>query len=159
MEHAVYALYPGRLEAEDAAQRLREAGYREISINAWGEANEQLLPADPEQNSKSMKTTWVGSAVGLGVGQMIGLAAGSLLGPIGALGGAAAGGAAGAVVGLALSDRDHDKYEAFLKNGGVVLSVECEGTPEKDRAEEILRDTQIAELKVTTPGGSPMEGS
>jgi hypothetical protein len=97
----------------------------------------------------------IGGALGLlagigalaipGVGPLI--AAGPIMGALAGLGvGGAVGGLVGALVGMGIPEYEAKRYEGRLKEGGVLLSVQCDTSEEIARAKEILKRTGAADV-------------
>jgi hypothetical protein len=157
----VIAIYFDRPTAENGVDTLYRAGFepRQISV---------VLPQDVPStdvaiDSKASKGIAAGTGLGTLAGGSVGLLAGLGLlmipglgpilaaGPIVAtLGGMVAGGAtgalAGSIVGLGISEKAANRYEACVREGRVLVTVHCESEEDARRAEEILRGTGPEEV-------------
>jgi len=131
----VIGVFSNRQDAEGAISQLRNEGFsKEISI--FGK--EQKTRTDANTTMGSSDPISDGTTAGGFVGGLAGLAAGAgmlaipglgpmfALGPIaGALTGAVTGGVAGGLMDWGISAEDSRRYEDQIKQGSVLVSVEC----------------------------------
>jgi hypothetical protein len=68
--------------------------------------------------------------------------------------GGAVGGITGALVGLGFPEFEAKRYEGQVKGGGILLSVHCESTLWKEKAEEVLERTGARDISSTTEAAS-----
>jgi hypothetical protein len=177
---AVFGIYKMASLAEAAVDELLSAGYSNEDVSV-------LLPDDDatrtfahEKNTKAPEGTAAGVATGGVIGGTLGLLAGMgafmipgigpllAAGPIiAALAGVGAGGTVGgllgALIGLGIPEYEAKRYEGYVKNGGILLSVHCDTAGEIQRAKEILKDTgaddiaSVGEKAVSTHGVETVE--
>jgi hypothetical protein len=155
---AVFGIYKMTSIAEAAVDELLAAGYSNEDVSV-------LLPDDDatrnfahEKNTKAPEASTAGAATGGVIGGTLGLLAGMGalmvpgIGPLLAAGpiiaalagvgvGGTVGGLVGALIGLGIPEYEAKRYEGYVKNGGILLSVHCETSGEIQRAKEILKDT------------------
>jgi uncharacterized membrane protein len=116
----VSGTFATRLEADDAIQQLKAAGFTEDEFALISREHEAVgAPKDDEQRGhETVEAATVGAAVGAVVG-------GALLGPLGAvLGGAAAGGGLAALLRTrGMEEAEARAYEERLRAGRLVLLV------------------------------------
>ncbi len=87
----------------------------------------------------------IGSLAIPGVGPFI--AAGPIMGALAGLGvGGTVGGLIGALVGMGIPEYEAKRYEGRVKDGGVLLSVHCNGSRDISRAKEILKGTGAEDI-------------
>src|ERR1700704_2137366 len=155
---AVFGIYKGVAQAEQAVDRLIGSGFSNDSISVLLPDNQSSKEFAHEKSTKAPEGTTTGVAAGGAVGGTLGLLAGIgalaipglgpfiAAGPImGALAGAGAGGAVGgivgALVGMGIPEYEAKRYEGHVKNGGILLSVHCDRSEDVTRAKDILKQT------------------
>lgn len=155
---AVFGIYPTRIHAEEAVDALRAAGFRNTDISALFPDNQGSKDFAHEKNTKAPEGAATGATTGALVGGVLGwlagigalaipgvgplIAAGPIMGALagaGALG--AAGGLVGALVGMGMPEYEAKRYEGRIKEGGILLSVHCDGSDWVSRAKDILKRT------------------
>lgn len=150
-------------QAEEAVNKLREEGFdQEISILAkegaqgggeGGGGGEGDIRMENDQVSDGATTGGVlggltGLAVGAGALVIPGLGPLIAAGPIaGLLSGAATGGVAGALVDWGIPEAESRQYEEDVKQGKVLVSVECDEEKAKS-AKETLKEKGSDDVKV-----------
>ena len=154
-----FGLYPDPASGQQAAERLRLAGFDEIDVADHEHVNENLLPGNQHRNQHRMEMAYVAIAIGILIGGAFGFFVGYFMGLAGTVAGTVAGAVAGGVLGMVLGDPKEKKHEEFMKRGGVRLTVRCPSGEPVERAAGILRETGARELGVTTSTRAPMSGS
>jgi hypothetical protein len=80
-----------------------------------------------------------------GIGPFI--AAGPIMAALaGATVGGAVGGITGALVGMGIPEYEAKRYEGFVKDGGILLSVHSDNSDQTKRAEEVLKRTGAQDI-------------
>ncbi len=160
---AVFGLYPTRTHAEEAVDALRAAGFRNTDISALFPENQGSKDFAHEKNTKAPEGTATGATTGAVLGGVLGWLAGIgalaipgigpfiAAGPImGALAGAGtlgmAGGLVGALVGMGMPEYEAKRYEGRVKEGGILLSVHCDGSDWVAKAKDILKRTGAEDI-------------
>lgn len=164
----VFGIYRTRDEIDMAIIALRGVQFRSSDVSV-------LMPplgeADTLAHIKSSKAP-EGAMAGLGLGAVLGGAFGWLAGvggiavapPLGiliaagpimsALAAAAAGGAvgsvAGALVGLGIPEYVAERYEDYVEDGGMLLSVHADDEIWMERARKILEETGARDISTST---------
>ena len=64
--------------------------------------------------------------------------------------GGAIGGVGGALIGLGMPEYEAKRYESFVKNGGILLSVHASDSDEVDRAKKCLERTGASDISSTS---------
>lgn len=160
---AVFGIYKNSMAAERAVDQILAAGFSNNDISV-------LLPDSPttkefahEKNTKAPEGTTTGAATGgvlggtLGVLAGIGtlaipglgpfIAAGPIMAGLAGLGvGGAVGGLIGALVGMGIPEYEAKRYEGRVKNGGVLLSVHCDGSHEIARVKDLLKQSGAEDI-------------
>lgn len=151
----VFGLFKEQEAMGRAVDGLKAAGFRETDMSALLPDAHDTRAFAHEKHTKAPEGAVVGGATGavaggtvgllLGLGAIVipGLGAFLAAGPIlGALAGAGAGGAVGsltgALVGMGIPEYEAKRYEAYLHNGGALLSVHADDRDWAHRARSIL---------------------
>ncbi|MFN9066398.1 MAG: DUF3341 domain-containing protein, partial [Bdellovibrionales bacterium] len=83
-----------------------------------------------------------------GVGPFI--AAGPIMAALAGAGvGGAVGGIGGALIGFGIPEYEAKRYEGYMKNGGILLSVHAATSDEVDKAKKCLEDTGASDVSST----------
>jgi hypothetical protein len=155
---AVFGIYRDRLQAEQAVDALRAAGFRSEDVSALLPDNEGTKDFVHEKNTKAPEGTAAGAASGGAVGGALGwlagigalaipgvgpfIAAGPIMGALAGVGvGGAVGGLVGALAGMGIPEYEAKRYEGRVREGGVLLSVHCDNSDWVTRAKGVLRET------------------
>lgn len=163
---AVFGIYRSDVQAEQAVDRLRAAGFANDDISVLLQDNRSTREFAHEKKTKAPEGTTTGATTGGIIGGTLGLLAGIgalaipgvgpfiAAGPImGALAGVGAGGAVGgligALVGMGIPEFEAKRYEGHLKEGGVLLSVHCNTSDEIKRAKNMLKQTGAQDIAST----------
>src|SRR5580658_8308866 len=140
MEKAVFGIAKTESQAISIADQLKAAGFSENDISVLFPDKQGTKDFAHEQHTKAPE----GAATGAGGGALLGGALGWLVGigamaipgigpfiaagPIvallaGAGTGAAVGGITGGLIGLGIPEYEAKRYESFINDGGILLSV------------------------------------
>lgn len=156
---AVFGIYAGRKQCEDAADELISSGFlpTDLSVllpenlaNATNIAVERSTKAPEGATAGAASGATLGGALGLlaalgalaipGIGPFV--AAGPLIGALAGIGvGGAVGGFTGALIGLGIPEYEAKRYQGRLQRGGILFSVYCETAEQAKNAKDILRRT------------------
>ena len=160
---AVFGIYPQQTGLEAGVEALRLAGFSNSDISVLFPTNEGTRDFAHEKNTKAPEGVTVGASTGAllggGLGWLAGIGALAIpgLGPIIAAGpimaalagvgvGGALGGLTGALIGLGVPEYEAKRYEARVKDGGILLSVHSDTAGEVVRAKEILEQTGAQDI-------------
>jgi hypothetical protein len=172
---AVFGIYKNSMQAEQAVNRLVDAGFSNNDISVLMPDAQSSKEFAHEKNTKAPEGATTGVTTGGVVGGALGLlagigvlaipgvgpfiAAGPIMGALAGLGvGGAVGGLVGALVGMGIPEYEAKRYEGHVKNGGVLLSVHCDTSEEITRAKDLLKQTgaddiaSAGETSVSTHG-------
>lgn len=172
----VLGIYQSRSQVERAVDSLKADGFSASDISV-------LMPdSSGSQDFAHTKGTKApeGAATGAGAGAVIGGTLGVLVG-IGALAipgvgpfiaagpimaamagagvGGAVGGVTGALIGLGIPEYEAKRYEGFVKEGGILLSVHADSSEEVDRAKLCLKNTGANDISSTDETKSERKSS
>jgi hypothetical protein len=152
---AVFGIFKTRAEIEACVDRLRADGFRAADISVLFPENVGNKEMGHEKATKAPE----GAAGGAGTGAVLGGTLGWLvgigalaipgLGPfiaagpiIAALAGAGVGGAVGGVVGglvgLGVPEYEAKRYEGFIRQGGILMSVHSDNSEWTRKAKDVL---------------------
>jgi len=163
---AVFGIYRGSTQAEQAVDRIVAAGFSPNDISVLLPDNQSSKEFAHEKNTKAPEGTTTGVAAGGTIGGTLGLlagigalaipgvgpfiAAGPIMGALAGIGvGGAVGGLVGALVGMGIPEYEAKRYEGRVKNGGVLLSVHCDTSEEIKRAKDVLQRSGAEDISST----------
>lgn len=160
----VFGIFEERMNLESCVNTLRQEGFRSSDVSVLMPDKGDTVSFGHQKGSKAPE----GVAIGTGTGALVGGALGWLvgigaiatipaLGPLVAAGpimaalagigvGGAVGGLSGALIGVGIPEYEAKRYEKFVKDGGILLSVHVDDKEWADRAEHILRDAGARDI-------------
>ncbi len=161
----VLGIFDSRAEVERSIEAFKAEGFRNADISV-------LMPhEDPTFGHEKATKAPEASAVGTGTGAIVGgtlgwlvglgaIAAIPALGPfiaagpiMSALSGAAVGGAlggfTGALVGFGIPEYEAKRYETFVKDGGILVSVHVDDNEWAQKAKDLLERTGAHDISST----------
>jgi hypothetical protein len=163
---AVFGIYASELNAGEAVDHLRQAGFRNTDVSILYSDNVGNKDLAHEKNTKAPE----GAAAGAGAGALLGgalgwlasvgllsipglgpfVAAGPIIGILSGVGaGGAVGGVAGALIGAGMPEYEAKRYEGRIHRGGVLLSVHCDDSHYAKKAKQLLHDTGAQDISAT----------
>jgi hypothetical protein len=151
------------MAAENAVDRLLSVGYSNNDISVLLPDNRSSKEFAHEKNTKGPEGATTGATAGGVIGGTLGLlagigtlaipgvgpfiAAGPIMGALAGLGaGGTVGGLMGALVGLGMPEYEAKRYEGRARDGGVLLSVHCNGSQDISRAKKLLKETGAEDI-------------
>jgi hypothetical protein len=163
---AVYGIYPNRVMAEEAVDRILGNGFRNEDISVLLQDNVGTKDFAHEKHTKAPEGATTGVVAGGAIGGTIGLlagvgalaipglgpfiAAGPIMAGLAGLGsGAVAGGIIGALIGMGIPEYEAKRYEGRVKNGGVLVSVHCDNGDWVSKAKEIMKESGAEDISST----------
>lgn len=163
---AVFGIYKDRLETERAVSALKFEGFStsDISVLLPDMAGSQRFAH--EKGTKAPEGAATGAGTGAVIGGTLGLLAGIgalaipgfgpfiAAGPImaalaGAGVGGTVGGLGGALIGFGIPEYEAKRYEGFVKDGGILLSVHVDTHDRVLIAKRILENTGARDVAVS----------
>lgn len=168
---AVFGIYASPDLAENAVDYLVKKGFPNGDISVLLPDDDPTRAFGHERHTKAPEGTTTGATAGGIIGGSFGLvvglgalvipglgpllAAGPIIGALTGVGaGGVVGGIVGALVGLGIPEFEAKRYEGAIKNGGVLLSVHCETSPQVSLAKQCLRDTGAKDITATGEEGT-----
>ncbi len=162
----VFGIYPSRSAVENGITTLKDNGFRMSDISV-------LLPQDSgDQGLVHTKGTKApeGAAAGAGTGAVIGgtlgllvgigalaipgvgpfIAAGPIMAALAGMGvGGTVGVVSGALIGFGIPEYEAKKYEGFVKDGGILISVHVDDAEWTKKAKRFLEATGAKDISST----------
>lgn len=162
----VLGIYKTRPEVVKAVEELKRDGFAASDVSV-------LMPEiTGSQDFSHVKGTKApeGAATGAGTGAVVGgtlglllglgalaipgvgpfIAAGPIMAALAGVGvGGAVGGVTGALIGLGIPEYEAKRYEGFVKNGGILLSVHMENSTDVQKAKNCLVSTGAVDVSST----------
>jgi hypothetical protein len=152
---SVFGLFNDEASMSKAVDALKAAGFDTGDISALLPDSESTRTFAHEKHTKAPEGAAVGATAGVVTGGTIGLLLGIgaiaipglgafvAAGPImAALAGAGAGGAVGtltgALIGMGIPEYEAKRYESYVRDGGMLMSVHCTSDDSAHRARSIL---------------------
>src|SRR5438876_1346263 len=163
---AVFGIYASQLDAENAVNGLKLAGFRNTDVSILFPENTGTKDLAVEKTTKAPEGTAAGAGSGAVVGGILGwlagagalvipglglfVAAGPIMGLLSGIGvGGMLGGLTGALVGLGTPEFEAKRYEGRIRKGGILLSVHCDDSDWVKTAKTILDQTGAEDVSVT----------
>lgn len=157
-------------QAEVIVSRLKDEGFSNNDISVLYPDKSGTHDFAHEKSSKAPESAITGVGTGGVIGGVLGwlagigslaipglgafIAAGPILAALsGAAIGAAAGGLAGALIGMGIPEYEAKRYEGKIREGNILLSVHCEDSDRKERAEEIFDDCDAEDISSSRESG------
>jgi hypothetical protein len=155
---SVLGIYPNRRTVSDAISVLQKAGYRPVDIAILSAENQGSKDFGHEKSNKALQGAAIGAAIGAVAGAVGGwlvatgvvalpelgplLAGRPILGPLAAAACAGAlGWLVGLIFGLSMTEYVAKRYAGRMGRGGILLSVHCDSSAWRQKAEESLKNT------------------
>ena len=153
-----------RSDVERAVESLKREGFSADDISVLAPDMDAIK--NIEANTKAPEGAVTGASAGAVIGGAIGLLAGAgalmlpgvgpliAAGPImsvlaGAGVGGAVGGVGGALIGLGFPEFEAKRYESYVKNGGILISVHTENSDEVEHARKCLEFCDASDIYAT----------
>lgn len=164
---AIFGIYRSRGAADNGVATLKNNGFRMSDISL-------LLPQETgSQDFIHMKSTKApeGAATGAGAGAVVGgalgllagigalaipgigpfIAAGPIMASLAGIGvGGAVGVVSGALIGFGIPEYEAKRYEGFVKDGGILISVHVDDSDWAEKAQSLLEATGAKDVAMST---------
>jgi hypothetical protein len=162
---AVFGICNSRTDVDEAVASLNRCGFSNSDISVLLPSKEETQNFAHEKATKAPEGAATGVASGAVVGGTLGwlagigllaipgvgpfVAAGPIVAAISGVGiGGAIGGLTGALIGMGVPEYEAKRYEDFIKDGGILLSVHTDTSEEIDKAKETLEACGIRDISV-----------
>jgi hypothetical protein len=164
---AVFGIFKTSAHAERAVDAITSAGFTGNAISVLLPDGYNTKEFAHEKNTKAPEGATAGGATGGLLGGALGLlvgigalaipglgpfiAAGPIMSALAGLGvGGAVGGLVGALVGMGIPEYEAKRFEGHVKNGGILLSVDCNTSDEVTRAKALLTGLGAVDIAATS---------
>lgn len=155
--NAVFGLFENKANVENAVDKLKAHGFRNSDVSVLMPTAQSSKDFAHEKATKAPEGTATGAAGGAVLGGALGwlagigalaipgvgpfVAAGPIMAAIaGAGAGGAIGGIGGALIGMGIPEYEAKRYESFIREGGILLSVHVDDREWNKKASEILKE-------------------
>jgi len=163
---AVFGIYKDTVSLGQGLERLRSASFRSTDVSVLMPENLGTKDFAHKKETKAPEGATTGGVTGGVIGGALGwlagigalaipglgpfIAAGPIMGLLaGAGAGGAIGGLVGSLVGMGIPEYEAKRYEGRIKSGGILLSVQCDGSEWVKRAKTILEETGAEDISST----------
>lgn len=153
--NAVFGIFNDRYSLESAVDELKSSGFRNSDISVLMQDEGQTTDFAHEKNTKAPEGMATGASTGILGGGILGwlagagalaipgigpfVAAGPIMGAIAGAGiGGTVGGITGGLLGLGIPEYEAKRYETFVKDGGMLISVHVDDREWSAKAKELL---------------------
>lgn len=167
---AVFGIYSSVPQAERAVDTLIQAGFSNAAVSVLMPDKQGTKDFAHEKHTKAPEGATTGAATGGVIGGTLGLlagigalaipgigpfiAAGPIMGALAGLGvGGTVGGLVGALVGMGIPEYEAKRYEGRVKEGGILMSVDCATSAQVASAKDILQKTGADDIASTGEAG------
>ncbi|MBF0299174.1 MAG: DUF3341 domain-containing protein [Oligoflexia bacterium] len=153
--NAVFAIFKERSTLESAIDSFKTSGFRNSDISVLMQSPSDSRDFAHEKNTKAPEGVAAGTTAGILTGGILGwlvgigalsipgigpfIAAGPIVAAIAGAGiGATVGGVAGGIIGMGFPEYEAIRYEKFVKEGGILISVHVDDSFWENKAKKIL---------------------
>ncbi len=153
--NAVFGIFNDRLTLERAVDELKVSGFRNSDISILMQDRGETIDFAHQKNTKAPEGVATGASAGILGGGILGwlagagalaipgigpfVAAGPIMGAIAGAGiGGTVGGISGGLIGLGIPEYEAKRYETFVKEGGMLISVHVDNKEWSSKAKDLL---------------------
>ncbi len=154
----VFGIFESRAALESCVTSLQSSGFRAEDVSVLMPSKGDTATFAHEKGTKAPEGAAIGGGAGavlggtlgwlVGAGAVVALpalgpfvAAGPIMAALAGIGvGGAVGGLAGGLAGMGIPEYEAKRYEKFVKDGGLLLSVHVDNSEWSEKAIEILED-------------------
>ncbi len=165
---SVFGIFKERSQLERCVEKLKTENFRNSDISVLMAQNSDTKEFAHEKGTKAPEGASIGAGTGAVIGGTLGWLVGAgviatvpLLGPLVAAGpimsalaglgvGGAVGGIGGALVGIGIPEYEAKRYEGYVKNGGILISIHVDDREWGKKAEKILKDAGAQDISKTS---------
>jgi len=165
--NSVFGIFNDRITLERAVDMLKSQNFRNSDISVLMSSKEGTKDFAVEKHTKAPEGATTGAATGAVAGGALGwlvgagalaipglgpfIAAGPIMAAIAGAGvGGTVGGIAGGLIGLGIPEFEAERYEGYIKKGGILLSVHVDDGKWEDKAKEILNECGAKNVATTS---------
>jgi hypothetical protein len=173
---SVFGIFDSRSALESTVDNLKLSGFRNTDISVLMPSPESTKNFAHEKATKAPEGAATGGTSGMAVGGVLGwlagigalaipgigpfVAAGPIVAAIAGAGiGGALGGVAGALIGLGIPEYEAKRYEALVKDGGMLLSVHVDDGDFQKKAKDILQAGGAKDIATSSEESVPSKNA
>jgi hypothetical protein len=165
--NSVFGIFRDQASLNRTVDILKSQNFRNADISVLMQSKEGTKDFAFEKNTKAPEGATAGAATGAIAGGALGwlvgagalaipglgpfIAAGPIMAAIAGAGvGGTVGGIAGGLIGLGIPEYEAERYEGFIKDGGLLISVHVDDAKWEAKAKEILEENGARNVATTT---------
>lgn len=170
---AVFGIFQSRVELEHAVDRLKSDGFRHSDISVLLPDSNDTANFAHQKSTKAPEGATAGASSGLAIGGVLGwlagigalaipgvgpfVAAGPIIGAITGAGiGGTLGGLTGALIGFGIPEYEAKRFETYVRDGGMLISVHVDDSQWADKAKDILEASGARDIDLAPETGPQM---
>lgn len=164
---SVFGIFREREQLEKCIEQLKVENFRNSDISVLMPQKSETREFAHEKGTKAPEGASIGAGTGAVIGGALGWLVGAgviatipVLGPLVAAGpimsalaglgvGGALGGIGGALVGIGIPEYEAKRYEGYVKNGGILISIHVDDREWGKKAERILKEAGAQDVSKT----------
>lgn len=164
--HSVFGIFKDQLSLNHAVDMLRSQNFRNSDISVLMQSKDTIRDFAFKKNTKAPEGATAGALTGVLAGGTLGwlvgtgalfipglgpfVAAGPIMGTIAGIGaGGTIGGVAGGLIGLGIPEYEATRFEGYVKEGGILVSVHVDDERWESKAKEILEENGARNIATT----------
>ncbi|MBC7538467.1 MAG: DUF3341 domain-containing protein [Bacteriovorax sp.] len=165
--NSVFGIFNDQTSLDKAVNRLKTENFRNADISVLMQSKQDTKDFAFEKNTKAPEGATTGAATGAVAGGIFGwlvgagalaipglgpfIAAGPIMAAIAGAGvGGTVGGIAGGLIGLGIPEFEAQRYEGYVKDGGMLISVHVDDKTLEARAKKILEECGAKNVATTS---------
>jgi len=174
---SVFGIFKDRAQLENCVEKLKAENFRNNDISVLMPQKSETREFAHEKGTKAPEGATIGAGTGAVIGGTLGWLVGAgviatipVLGPLVAAGpimsalaglgvGGAVGGIGGALVGIGIPEYEAKRYEGYVKNGGILISVHVDDREWGTKAERVLKEAGAQDISKTGEVSGPKKGT
>lgn len=165
--HSVFGIFRDQASLDRTVDALKAQNFRNSDISVLMPTKQGTKDFAFEKHTKAPEGATTGAATGAVGGGVLGwlvgagalaipglgpfIAAGPIMAAIAGAGvGGAVGGVAGGLIGLGIPEFEAQKYEGYVKEGGMLISIHVDDAKWEAKAKEILEENGAKNIATTS---------
>ena len=174
---AVFGIFKTRSQLENCVDQLKMQGFRNADISVLMSDKSETKDFAHEKGTKAPEGATIGAGTGAVLGGTLGwlvgagiiatvpalgplVAAGPIMSTLAGLGvGGAVGGLGGALVGIGIPEYEAKRYEGYVKDGGILISIHVDDNNWAEKAKDILEQCGAEDVSKTSEAQSDFKRS
>jgi len=174
---SVFGIFDSKADLERCVAKLKMDDFRNSDISVLMADKGETAKFAHEKETKAPEGATLGGGTGAVIGGALGwlvgigaiatipafgplIAAGPIMAALAGVGaGAAVGGVAGALIGVGIPEYEAKRYESYVKEGGILLSVHVDDMDWGRKAEDILKQSGARDIATSGEVGTKSSSS